>query len=92
MEVRGGNAAAAAVTAVTAVTADAADAGSDATDAAAADAAAAGDDDDDDAAAAADHSVGKFKAQNCFGWGEKPIFVLCDAVDIVDVVQKLSST
>ena len=53
------------------------------------------DDDDDDAAAAAaaaDHSVGKFKAQNVFEVGGKGIFVLCDAVDIVDVGQKLSPT
>ena len=77
MEVRGGDAVA------VAVTADAADAGSDAAAAA---------DDDDDAAAAADHSVGKFKAQNVFEVGEKRIFVLCDPVDIVDVVQKLSPT
>ena len=62
MEVRGGDAAAAAVTTDAADAADATDAGSDAVDAGS-DAAA--------AAAAADHSVGKFKAQNVFEVGEK---------------------
>ena len=42
-----------------------------------------------------DHSVGKFKdlkPKMSFKWGEKSIFLLCDAVDIVDVVQKLRPT
>ena len=41
-----------------------------------------------------DHSVGKFKdvkPSESVKWGEKSIYVLCDACDIKDVVQKLSS-
>ena len=47
------------------------------------------------AAAAADHSVGKFKdlkPKMSLRWEKISIFVLCDAVGIVDVVQKLSPT
>jgi hypothetical protein len=41
-----------------------------------------------------DHSVGKFKdvkPQDSVKWGKRSIFVLCDAGDIVDVVEKLST-
>ena len=41
-----------------------------------------------------DHSVGKFKdvkPQDSVKWGKRSIFVLCDAGDIVDVVEKLSA-
>ena len=42
-----------------------------------------------------DHSVRMFKdlkPKMSLNWGEKSIFLLCDAVDIVDVVQKLRQT
>ena len=42
-----------------------------------------------------DHSVGKFKdvkPKLSLKWGKRSIYVLCDAADIVDIVQKLSST
>ena len=42
-----------------------------------------------------DHSVGKYKdvkPEESVKWGKKSVFVLCDAGDIIDVVQKLSVT
>ena len=42
-----------------------------------------------------DRSVGKYKdvkPEESIKWGKKSIFVLCDADDIIDVVQKLSAT
>ena len=40
-----------------------------------------------------DHLMGKFKdlkPAESAKWGKKSIFVMCDACDIIDVVQKLS--
>ena len=42
-----------------------------------------------------DHSVGKYKdvkPEESVKWGKKSVFVLCNAGDIIDVVQKLSAT
>ena len=42
-----------------------------------------------------DHSVGKYKdvkPEESVKWGKRSVFVLCDAGDIIDVVQKLSAT
>ena len=42
-----------------------------------------------------DHSMGKYKdvkPEESVKWGKKSVFVLCDAGDIIDVVQKLSAT
>ena len=41
-----------------------------------------------------DHAMGKFKdlkPAEPTKWGKKSIFVMCDASDIVDVVEKLSA-
>ena len=42
-----------------------------------------------------DHSVEEYKdmkPKESVKWGKKSVFVLCDAGDIIDVVQKLSAT